>query len=33
VTGDFDPLNMGFIGRVAMRIINELKASTAWCMM
>jgi GMP synthase (glutamine-hydrolysing) len=24
---------MAFIGHVATRIVNEVKASTAWCMM
>ena len=30
MTADFYPFDMGFLGRVANRIVNEVRASTGW---
>jgi GMP synthase (glutamine-hydrolysing) len=30
MTADFYPFDMAFLGRAATRIINEVRASTAW---
>jgi GMP synthase PP-ATPase subunit len=32
MTADFYPFDMAFLGAPATRIINESRASTAWCM-
>jgi hypothetical protein len=33
ITADFYRFDVGFLGRAATRIINEVRASTGWCMM